>query len=88
MNSHSKAGFAPPDYFPRLESGDNPFQFLWVDHQHELAVVRVMTPSTGTDRKRRSAEAEAVLAWLLDAASGAQVIKSNPRKELVGHHWL
>ena len=90
MNTHSMLGLglSLPPYIPAIGKGENPFQFEWVDQHHQRAIVRLLTPLMGADRKRRCPEAEAVLAWLLDAASGAQTIKKNQRKELQGHHWL
>lgn len=88
MNTHSKAGLTLPPYVPTIAKGENPYLFEWMDFLHQRTVIRLMTPTTGEDRKRRCPEAEAVLAWLLDASSGAQTIKTNPRPELAGKFWL
>lgn len=64
MKTLPKAGLAPvlPPYVPTIAKGENPYLFEWMDFQHEMAMVTLMTPTTGTDRKRRSYGGQAVLA--------------------------
>ncbi len=82
-------GNVVPFYTKIPASGEkNPYKLDWASNQIRDNSVRLLSPFTGTERKRRSPEAQAVLGWYLNACWRSEVIESNDSKTLKGHYWL